>query len=155
MFTENLLNSQQQVTIQFYQNAGNQSLITNATTQIIDQISETIKQQLDSNYLSGVLTELQVPEAQAEMLVESIQNKVNMEVITTNTPKEGLHNSFAPLLLTMASNVSAFMGILFLSKSLDNMQNKLTKWKAFITTQVGILLVSIIAPLGGLSIFFI
>lgn len=153
-FTANLTKQDKQVTINFHINDATQALVTSTVTMIEDEISSTFGAQVQENMMKGVFAQMQVPEEQANAVVETITTKFNANVIETNEVREGLHNRLAPLFLNIANNVGAMMASLILVKSLNRFRPLIGKWKSFIGLIIAVLITAVLAPLGGLGIFF-
>ncbi|MFC5703319.1 ABC transporter permease [Cohnella faecalis] len=153
-FTANLTKQDKQVTINFHINEASQALVSSTVKMIATEMSSTFGAQVQKDMMKGVFAQMQMPEEQANAKAEMVATKFNANVIETNEVRDGMHNRLAPLFLNVANNVSAMMVSLILVKSLNRLRPLIGKWQSFIGLIIAVVIVAVLAPLGGLGIFF-
>lgn len=153
-FSANLVNQAEKATMNFHTNQGASSMVNSLVAQVVGQMEDTIERQFQTAAVTGMLSEMQIPPEQAAQMASIALEKYDANMIVNNVPREGLHNSMGPIFLTMASNISALIGTLFVFNAWKAVRNKISKWKSFLSIQSLLVTISVLAPLGGLAIFF-
>jgi hypothetical protein len=153
-FTSNLSQQGEQVQLNFLINNATAQTVSGTMKSVADQITSQISQQLKVENMQGILQEMQVPEVEANQLAEGAVNKVKTNLILSNAPPAGMHNSMAPMFLTIVSYVGAMIFSMMAVGALNKLKGKHGKWKSFFTLQGIIIGLSLIGPLVGLGIYF-
>lgn len=153
-FTEKLSKPGEQVKLDFLMNQSNPSLITSTMQNVANQIKDNFRTQLQNQSWNTVLQGMKVPEAQAEQMVSGVMNKLEANFIMSNPQPAGMHNQMAPMFLTMSAYVGAMIYSMMSIGALKQVQPSLGKWKAFWSLQGVNVMISLIAPLVGVSLYF-
>ncbi|MBM7679859.1 hypothetical protein JOD43_000018 [Pullulanibacillus pueri] len=155
-FSANLQSTEnKQPNIDYYVNGSNPTMITSTLTSITSQIDSKISEQFSVNKAKGILTNLNVPEKQADQLAASIENSLDTNTITVHKMPDGMHNQMAPMFLTLVSYVGAMIASLTLSGVFKGVSKVIGKWKAIFYHQTVALIIAVIAPLIGISILYL
>ncbi len=153
-FTEKMSAQGEQAKLDFFMNQSNPQTITSGMQSVVDQISNQIMVQTQTQSFSQILQSVQMPEDQANQLVDSVMNKVVPNIVNTNTTPLGMHNQMAPMFLSMASYVGAMIYSMMSIGALNQLKPKLGKAKSFLSLQGVNLMISLIVPLIGVGIYF-
>ncbi|OBZ18619.1 hypothetical protein A8L34_03350 [Bacillus sp. FJAT-27264] len=153
-FTQKLSAQGEQVKLDFFINQSNPATVSSTMQNVVTQITNKISTQLQTQSFDGILQGMKVPEAQAQQMVAAVMNKVDANVVTTNPQPAGMHNQMAPMFLTMSSYVGAMIYSMMSIGALNQLRSRLGKWKAFLSLQGVNVLISLIAPLVGVSLYF-
>ena len=153
-FTEKMTAQGQQAKLDFFINQSNAQTITASMQSVVNQISDQFVTQTQTQSFTQVLQQFKMPEDQAKQLVNGVMNKVVPNVVTTNAMPLGMHNQMAPMFLAMASYVGAMIYSMMSVGALNQLKAKLGKRKAFLYLQGINLMLAVIVPLVGISIYF-
>lgn len=153
-FTQKLAAQGEQAKLDFFINESNPATINSSMQNVANQISSQINTQIQTQSFEGILQNLKVPADQSKQMVEGVMTKVAPNIVMTNPQPAGMHNQMAPMFLTMASYVGAMIYSMISVGALSQLKRKMGKWKAFLSLQGVNVLLSIIAPLVGLGIYF-
>ncbi|GGD89457.1 YhgE/Pip domain-containing protein [Paenibacillus nasutitermitis] len=153
-FTQKLSSQGEQVKLDFYLNQSNPAATNSTVQSVADQITAKISAQVQSQSIQGILQTMQVPKDQSEQMAEGVMTKVAPDMIISNPQPDGMHNQMAPMFLTMATYVGAMIYSMMAVGALNQLKGKLGKWKAFFALQGVHVLLALIAPLVGLTIYF-
>lgn len=152
-FTAKMTTQGEQANLDFFMNQSNSQTITSSMQSVVNQISDQFVTQTQTQSFIQLLQNVQMPEDQAKQTVESVMNKVNPNVVLTNTAPAGMHNLMAPMFLSMASYVGAMIYSMMSTGALNQLKGKLGKGKSFLYLQGVNVMVSLIVPLVGVSIY--
>lgn len=97
---------------------------------------------------------MQVPAEQSKQIVESTMGKVSSDIVLSNPQPAGMQNQMAPMFITMALYVGAMIYAMQSIGGMQHLQGQMGKWKAFFAMRGANLLISILAPLVGIGIYF-
>ncbi|WP_040949454.1 YhgE/Pip domain-containing protein [Gorillibacterium massiliense] len=153
-FTEKLSQQGEQVKLEYFINQSNPASVVSTMQNVATQITDGIKTQLETQSIQGVLQNMKLPEEQAKQLAEGITTKLSSNVVLTNQTPAGMHNQMAPMFLTMANYVGAMIYSMMSVTALNQIKKKTGKWNAFLSLQGFNVLLALIAPLVGVSIYF-
>ncbi|WP_433616648.1 YhgE/Pip domain-containing protein [Paenibacillus cellulositrophicus] len=153
-FTQKLAAQGEQVKLDFFINESNPASVNSTMQSIATQVSSKISTQIQTQSFEAMLQGMKVPADQSKQMVEGVMSKVTPNIVSTNTPPAGMHNQMAPMFLTMASYVGAMIYSMISSGALNQLKAKVGKWKAFLSLQGVHVVLSVIAPLVGLAIYF-
>ncbi|WP_044482097.1 YhgE/Pip domain-containing protein [Paenibacillus antibioticophila] len=153
-FSKNLAAQGEQVRLDFFINESNPAAINSTMQSIATKVSSQISAQIQKGSIETLLQGMNVPEDQSKQVAESLVSKVMANIVSTNTPPAGMHNQMAPMFLTIASYVGAMIYSMISSVALNQLKAKVGKWNAFLSLQGVHMVLSLIAPLVGLSIYF-
>ncbi|UOK61592.1 hypothetical protein MT997_24350 [Paenibacillus sp. OVF10] len=101
-----------------------------------------------------MLSSMQVPAEQSKQIVESTMGKVSSDIVLSNPQPAGMQNQMAPMFITMALYVGAMIYAMQSIGGMQHLQGQMGKWKAFFAMRGANLLISILAPLVGIGIYF-
>ncbi|WP_337099234.1 YhgE/Pip domain-containing protein [Paenibacillus sp. YIM B09110] len=153
-FSQKLSEQGEQAKLEFFINQSNPASVVSTVQSVADQISNQMSSQLLAQSTQGALQSLNVPEEQSKQMTEAIQNKFAASIVMTNQPPAGMHNQMAPMFLTMSIYAAAMIYSMMSIGALNELKSKLGKWKAFMSLQGVNVLLSLILPLIGISIYF-
>lgn len=154
-FTEKLSAPGEQVKLEYFINQSNPATVTSTMQSVATQITDGIKTQMETQSIQGLLQSMKLPEDQAKQTAEGITSKISSDVVLTNQPPTGMHNQMAPMFLTMANYVGAMIYSMMGVGALYQISKKTgKKWKSFMSLQGVNVLLAVIAPLVGVSIYF-
>jgi len=153
-FTQLLSQQGEQAKLDFFMNQSNPATINSTMESVVSEITSKINTQLQTQSFEGILQNLKVPDDQSQQIVEGVMTKLSSNVIRTNPQPIGMHNQMAPMFLTMASYVGAMIYSMMSIGALNQLKGRMGKWKAFFALQGVNGLLSLIAPLVGLSLYF-
>jgi uncharacterized membrane protein len=97
---------------------------------------------------------MQIPADQSKQIVESTMGKVSSDIVLSNPQPAGMQNQMAPMFITMALYVGAMIYAMQSIGGMKQLQGEMGKWRAFFAMRGTNLLVSILAPLVGIGIYF-
>ncbi|ANS75228.1 hypothetical protein AWM70_11975 [Paenibacillus yonginensis] len=152
-FTANMTAQGEQAKLDFFMNQSNAQTVTSSMQAVVNQISDQLTAQTQTQGFAQLLQKFQMPEEQAKQTVGSVMNKVVPNIVTTNTVPAGLHNQMAPMFLSMASYVGSMIYSMMSIGALKQLRSKLGAGKAFLHLQGVNLLLALIVPLIGVSIY--
>lgn len=153
-FSEKLSAQGEQIQLNFYIDQSVPQLTSGAMQSVASQIAGQIEQSLSAEMAGGILKGMNVPEERAAQLADQIVNKLNTNVVNTNSPLTGLHNMMAPMFLTMSLYIGAMTFSMVGMQSLTGLRREFGLWKAFGAMLGGNLLIAVFTPLVGLAIYF-
>lgn len=154
-FTQVMSEQGKQAKLDFFINQSSSTMTSSSMQSVADQIASQISANIQSQSFTGMLQGMQVPEEQAKQLVDGVMTKVATNIVMTNPQPAGMHNQMAPMFLTMASYVGAMIYSMMSVGALNQIKGTMGKWKAFAALQGTNILLSLIAPLSGIGIFFL
>lgn len=143
-----------QATLDFILNQSNPAMASSTMQSLTTQITDQLNAQFAVQTTAGLLEQNNVPSEEAEALAQTIPAKVAANVETMHAQPAGMHNQMAPMFLAMVSFVSAMIFSMIVTNAVLQMSGTLGKWRAFTAGQGINILVSLIAPLIGLTIYF-
>lgn len=141
--------------LDFLINQSNPAMVTSTMDQVASQITNSLNQQFAVQGAEAIFLKLDMPEDQAKALAEGIPSKVTPNIMHSNPTPAGMHNQMAPFFLTMVSYVGAMIFSMMIVAGMNMVKRKMGVWPAFWSAQGVNLLVSILAPLIGLTIYFL
>ncbi|MDO3412624.1 ABC transporter permease [Saccharibacillus sp. CPCC 101409] len=153
-FTTGLTTQGAQAKLDFFINQSNPQTAVSTMQNVVNRISDQFIVQTQTQSFTKLLEQFRMPEDQAAQTVNGVMNKVVSNVVTTNTPPAGLHNQMAPMFLSMASYVGSMIYAMMSVTALNQTKPKLGKLRAFLSLQGVNVLLSLIVPLIGVSIYF-
>ncbi|CDN44834.1 MULTISPECIES: YhgE/Pip domain-containing protein [Paenibacillus] len=153
-FTGKLSAQGEQAKLDFFINESNPATVTSSMHSVANQVSSSIIAQIQSQSFEGLLQGMKMPADQSKQTVESIMGKVETNIVSTNPQPAGTHNQMAPMFLTMASYVGAMIYSMMSIGTLNQLKGRMGKWRAFGALQGVNALLSLIAPLVGLAVYF-
>ncbi|WP_310551172.1 YhgE/Pip domain-containing protein [Paenibacillus glufosinatiresistens] len=153
-FTAKMTAQGEQANLDFLVNQSNSQMITSSIQNVVNQISKQLVAQTQTQSFTALLEQTQMPKEQAEQTVNSVMNKISPNIISTHVPPAGMHNLMAPMFLSMASYVGAMIYSMMSIGALNKLKGQLGKGRAFLSLQGVNVLLSLIVPLVGVSIYF-
>ncbi|WP_255247753.1 YhgE/Pip domain-containing protein [Paenibacillus sp. 7523-1] len=153
-FTEKLSEQSGKAQLEYLINESNPTTITSSMKSVAAEITAQISAQVQAQSFEAVLNGMQVPADQSKQIVESTTGKVSSNIVMSNPQPAGMQNQMAPMFITMALYVGA---MIYAMQSVGGMQQfraQMGKWKAFFALRGANLLISLIAPLVGVGIYF-
>jgi len=153
-FTEKLSEQDGKAQLQYLINESNPTTITSSMKNVAAEITAQMAAQVQAQSFEGVLSSMQVPAEQSKQIVESTMGKVSSDIVLSNPQPAGMQNQMAPMFITMALYVGAMIYAMQSIGGMKQLQGQMGKWRAFFAMRGTNLLVSILAPLVGISIYF-
>ncbi|MFC7678771.1 YhgE/Pip domain-containing protein [Paenibacillus sp. GCM10028914] len=154
-FSQKLSEQGEHPNLDFLINQSNPAMVTSTMDQISSQITNSLNQQFAVQGAEGIMLKLNMPEDQAKELAADIPSKVTPNVVYSNPVPAGMHNQMAPFFLTMVSYVGAMIFSMMVVGAMNMVKGKMGVWPAFWSAQGVNALVSLLAPLIGLTIYFL
>ena len=154
-FSQNLKEDGKQGNLEFLINESNPTLVASSMESIADEVGAKISNQIQAQSFVGAFTALHVPAEQASQMATGIMEKISVDVKKTNKLPIGMHNQMAPMFLTMAMYVGAMIYAMLSITALHEVRQLMGKWRAFLSLQLTNIVIALVAPLVGLSIYFI
>lgn len=152
-FTTAMSTQGEQAKLDFFINQSNPQTVTSSMQSVVNQISDQFVTQTQNQSFVQLLQQYQMSEDQATKTTDSIMNKVVPNVVSINPSPAGLHNQMAPMFLSMACYVGAMIYSMMSIGVLNKLKTKLGKRKAFLGLQGVNVLLSVVVPLIGVSIY--
>ncbi|PIH56981.1 YhgE/Pip domain-containing protein [Paenibacillus sp. LK1] len=153
-FTEKLSEQDGKAQLQYLINESNPTTITSSMKNVAAEITAQMGAQVQAQSFEGVLSSMQVPAEQSKQIVESTMGKVSSDIVLSNPQPAGMQNQMAPMFITMALYVGAMIYAMQSIGGMKQLQGQMGKWRAFFAMRGTNLLVSILAPLVGIGIYF-
>ncbi|RIX53928.1 DUF3533 domain-containing protein [Paenibacillus nanensis] len=153
-FTQVLSEQGKQAKLDFYINQSGPTTVSSSMQSVANQIASQLTANIQSQSFAGMLQGMQVPEEQAQQMVDGVMTKVATNMVMTNEQPAGMHNQMAPMFLAMASYVGAMIYSMMSVSALNQVKGIMGKWKAFAALQGTNIVLSLIAPLTGIGIYF-
>lgn len=153
-FTEKLSVQDGKAQLQYLINESNPTTITSSMKNVAAEITAQMGAQVQAQSFEGVLSSMQVPAEQSKQIVESTMGKVSSDIVLSNPQPAGMQNQMAPMFITMALYVGAMIYAMQSIGGMKQLQGQMGKWRAFFAMRGTNLLVSILAPLVGIGIYF-
>ncbi|WP_042352893.1 YhgE/Pip domain-containing protein [Bacillus massiliigorillae] len=153
-FSEKLTKQGEKVKLDYFINDSNPAMVSSTMKQVTSEISTTMNQQFATQTAQGIFTSMKMPEEQAKQLAAEIPTKLDANVVTTNKVPAGMHNQMAPFFITMVSFVGAMIFSMIVMGVVSAVKHAYGKWQTFWSVQAIIVLVSIIAPIIGIAIYY-
>ncbi|WP_245622867.1 YhgE/Pip domain-containing protein [Lysinibacillus contaminans] len=154
-FSENIKEDGKQGNLEFFINESNPTLVASSMQSIAAEVGAQITTQVQTQSFVGAFTAMNVPAEQATQMVTGIMEKISVDVEKTNKQPLGMHNQMAPMFLTMAMYVGAMIYSMMSVTALNEVRQSVGKWRAFFSLQLTNIVIAIVAPLVGVSIYFI
>ena len=154
-FSQNIKEDGKQGNLQFFINESNPTLVASSMQSIAAEVGAQITNQVQTQSFVGAFTAMNVPAEQATQMVTGIMEKISVDVEKTNKQPLGMHNQMAPMFLTMAMYVGAMIYSMMSVTALNEVRQSVGKWRAFFSLQLTNIVIALVAPLVGVSIYFI
>ncbi|MBB6634325.1 YhgE/Pip domain-containing protein [Cohnella thailandensis] len=153
-FTEKLQAEGEQAPLDFFINQSNPAMVSSSMQQVATQLTATLNQQFAAQNAEKLFAAHNMPEEQAKALAAGIAAKLAAEVDLTNPIPAGMQNQVAPMFLSMVSVVGAMIFAMLGTGAAKSLVPTLGKWRAFGAFHGVSAIVSVFAPVVGLSIAF-
>ncbi|WP_053780844.1 YhgE/Pip domain-containing protein [Paenibacillus xylanivorans] len=153
-FTKNLSAQDAHAQLDYLINESNPTTVTSMMKTVSTEITAGLQAQVQSQSFEGVLNSMQVPADQSKQIVEATMGKVSSNLVMTNPQPAGMQNQMAPMFITMALYVGAMIYSMQSVGGLRSLQHQMGKWKAFFSLRMVNLLISLIAPLIAIGIYY-
>lgn len=156
-FSTQLQVPDESVAIPYFINESNPALIKSIMSGAAGTITATVNKQAIAVGAQAILTEAQLPEAQASAMAGALSERVVSELTYTN-PVQGMSNQMIPMMLVLASYVGAMIMGMNLEQSSMFIGARVGRWKKFgarVVINIGSALVvaligsSLVVALGG------
>ncbi|MWV46384.1 DUF3533 domain-containing protein [Paenibacillus sp. HJL G12] len=154
-FTKQLSTSGTKAKMDFFMNQSNPAMVSSSMQSVVTQITTNLNNQLATQSAQGVFQSMKMPAEQAQKLAAEIPTKLDANIVNTNPVPAGMHNQMAPFFLTMVSYVGAMIFSMMMVGAMNALKRKMGFWQAFWSAQATNAIVSLIAPLIGISIYFL
>lgn len=153
-FSKKMADQKEKVNLDFYINEANPATVTSVMQNVISGVESQLNKGFAASSSEGILLNLNVPKDQAKELSQSIPDKLESNIVTLNEVPAGMQNQMAPLFLTMVSYVGSMIAALMLVSAFKSTTEFASKWKAFFSMQGVAVLISLVAPIVGIGIYF-
>lgn len=153
-FTKNLSTQGTHAQLDYLINESNPTTVTSMMKTVSTEITAGLQAQVQSQSFESVLNNMQVPADQSKQIVEATMGKVSSNLVMTNPQPAGMQNQMAPMFITMALYVGAMIYSMQSVGGLRSLQQQMGKWKAFFSLRLVNLLISLIAPLIAIGIYY-
>jgi len=153
-FTEKLREEGEQAPLDFYINQSNPAMVASSMQQVAARLTTTLNEQFAAQNAERLFVSHRMPEEQAKALAAGIATKLAAEVDLSNPIPAGMQNQVAPMFLSMVSVVGAMIFAMLGTGAARSLAPMLGKWRAFGAFHGVSAIVSVLAPLVGLSIAF-
>ncbi|GIP28930.1 hypothetical protein J23TS9_40600 [Paenibacillus sp. J23TS9] len=154
-FTKQLSTSGTKAKMDFFMNQSNPAMVSSSMQSVVTQITTNLNNQLATQTAQGVFESMKMPAEQAQKLAAEIPTKLDANIVNTNPVPPGMHNQMSPFFLTMVSYVGAMIFSMMMVGAMNALKRKMGLWQAFWSAQATNAIVSLIAPLIGISIYFL
>lgn len=154
-FSSKLAKTGEHPQLNYLINQANPASVASTMDQVAASITSSLNQQFAVQGAEGAFLDLNMPADQAKKLAADIPAKVTPNVVHTNPVPVGMHNQMAPFFLTMVAYVGAMIFSMLIVTAMNQLKSKMGRWPAFWSGQGVIVLVSLVAPLIGLSIYYL
>ena len=154
-FSQKMSKQGEHPTLDFLINQSNPAMVSSTMDQVASQITNSLNQQFAVQGAEAIFLKLDMQADQAKALAADIPSKVTPNITHSNPTPAGMHNQMAPFFLTMVSYVGAMIFSMMIVAGMNMVKQKIGVWPAFWSAQGVNLLVSILAPLIGLTIYFL
>ncbi len=154
-FTKQLSTSGTKAKMDFFMNQSNPAMVTSSMSSVVTQITTNLNNQFATQTAQGVFQSMKMPAEQAQKLAAEIPTKLDANIVNTNPVPAGMHNQMAPFFLTMVSYVGAMIFSMMMVGAMNALKRKMGLWQAFWSAQATNAIVALIAPLLGISIYFL
>lgn len=153
-FTQLLSTQGEHPQMDFFLNQSNSAVVSSTMDAVATQIITGLNQQFATQGVQGLLEGMNMPTDQAKELAADIPVKMTPNVVKTNPTPAGMHNQMAPFFLTMANYVGAMIFSMLIVGAVNFLKPKMGRGQAFWASQAVTAVVSLIAPLVGVIIYF-
>ena len=154
-FSEKVSNPGEQVNLNFFINQSNPSTAATTMQSVVTQVTSALNAQFAVQTVQGTLQQLNVGEEEAAALAAGVPTKIAANLVLSNPVPAGMHNQMAPMFLPMSIYTGAMMFTMISLNGFHALKRKMGKWQSFFALQGANLVVSIVAPLAGLAIYFL
>ncbi|THF84214.1 YhgE/Pip domain-containing protein [Cohnella fermenti] len=154
-FSDRIADPSQQVNLGFYINQSNPATTAQTMQSVVTQVTSAMNQQFAVQTVQGTLQQLNVGEEEAAALAASVPSKISANMVLTNPIPAGMHNQMAPMFLAMSIYTGAMMYTMISLNGFHALKRKMGKWQSFFALQGANAIVSIVAPLAGLAVYFL
>ncbi|MGF7047882.1 putative phage infection (PIP) family protein YhgE [Paenibacillus sp. DS2015] len=153
-FTQLLSKQGEHPQMDFFINQSNSAMISSTMQTVSSQIAANLNQQFAIQGVQGILEGMKMPTDQAKELAADIPVKMTSNIVNTNPTPAGMHNQMAPFFLTMVNYTGAMIFSMMIVGAINFLKAKMGRAQAFWSSQAVIAVVSLIAPLVGITIYF-
>ncbi|MEC0370994.1 YhgE/Pip domain-containing protein [Paenibacillus chibensis] len=154
-FTKQLSTSGTKAKMDFFMNQSNPAMVSSSMQSVVTQIMTNLNNQFATQTAQGVFQSMKMPAEQAQKLAAEIPTKLDANIVNTNPVPAGMHNQMAPFFLTMVSYTGAMIFSMMMVGAMNVLKRKMGLWQAFWSAQATNAIVALIAPLIGISIYFL
>jgi uncharacterized phage infection (PIP) family protein YhgE len=149
-FSKRLQTPGQKSELQYWINESNPALIKSMMSSVAASVTATVNKQAVAAGAQAVLTQLNVPAAQAQGTAEALSEKVTSTIRSTN-PVTGMNNQMVPMMLVLASFVgSMIMGMNFQHSS-AMIGTQVGRWHKFVARGVLNVVAAVVTAMVGSS----
>lgn len=149
-FSKRLQTPGQKSELQYWINESNPALIKSMMSSVAANVTATVNKQAVAAGAQAVLTQMNVPAAQAQGTAEALSEKVTSNIRSTN-PVMGMNNQMVPMMLVLASFVgSMIMGMNFQQSSVM-IGSQVGRWHKFAARGVLNVVAAVVTALVGTS----
>ncbi len=154
-FSDKVGNPDEQVNLNFFINQSNPTTTASTMQAVVTQVTNALNDQFAVQTVQGTLRQLNVGEEEAAALAAGVPSKIAANMVLTNEVPAGMHNQMAPMFLTMSIYTGSMMYTMISLGGFHALKRSMGKWRSFFALQGAHIVVSILAPLAGLTIYFL
>jgi uncharacterized phage infection (PIP) family protein YhgE len=141
----------QKTELQYWINESNPALIKSMMSSVAAGVTATVNKQAIAAGAQAVLTQMNVPAAQAQSTAQALSERVTSSIQFTN-PVSGMSNQMVPMMLVLASYVGSMIMGMNLQQSSNLIGAQAGKWSKFAARAVLNSIAAVVTALVGTSL---
>ncbi|MFC3769546.1 YhgE/Pip domain-containing protein [Paenibacillus sp. GCM10012303] len=141
----------QKTELQYWINESNPALIKSMMSSVAAGVTATVNKQAIAAGAQAVLTQMNVPAAQAQSTAQALSERVTSSIQFTN-PVSGMSNQMVPMMLVLASYVGSMIMGMNLQQSSNLIGAQAGKWSKFAARAVLNGIAAVVTALVGTSL---
>lgn len=141
----------QKAELQYWINESNPALIKSMMSSVAAGVTATVNKQAIAAGAQAVLTQMNVPAAQAQSTAQALSERVTSSIQFTN-PVSGMSNQMVPMMLVLASYVGSMIMGMNLQQSSNLIGAQAGKWSKFAARAVLNSIAAVVTALVGTSL---
>jgi YhgE/Pip-like protein len=149
-FSKRLQTPGQKSELQYWVNESNPAMIKSVMSGVAANVTAAVNKQAVAAGAQAVLTQMNVPAAQAQSTAEALSEKVTANVQSTN-PVTGMNNQMVPMMLVLASFVGSMIMGMNLQQASVMIGPKVARWHKFAARGVLNVAAAVVTALVGSS----
>ncbi|MEF3307980.1 ABC transporter permease [Paenibacillus sp. GYB004] len=141
----------QKTELQYWINESNPALIKSMMSSVAAGVTATVNKKAIAAGAQAVLTQMNVPAAQAQSTAQALSERVTSSIQFTN-PVSGMSNQMVPMMLVLASYVGSMIMGMNLQQSSNLIGAQAGKWSKFAARAVLNGIAAVVTALVGTSL---